>query len=417
MRTTTLLRRLVNVKHTLVTDWKWDWDSGEMVLSVKPSWRRPRCSGCRKRRVPIYDSKEARYWRHLDFGDTIVRLCYGLRRVSCVDCGIVAERVPWATSPTARFTTAFEQQAAYLAQRLDKTTIAELMRIAWRTVGGILERVVARLRPADVLAGLTMIGVDEISYRKGHRYLTVVVDHVSRRVVWARKGRSADTLAQFFAELGPKRRQRIKLVTMDMSAAYISAVRKAVPHAQIVFDRFHVQQLVNTAVDKTRREEWQRLRTQVGDVPASELKGMRWAVLKRPWNLTPEQADKLSTLSKSNGRLYRAYLLKESFADILDRRQPNVVKAMLTDWLSWASRSRLPAFVKVARTIRKHLDDIVAYIRNWRLTNAVVEGLNNTARLASRRAYGFHSAKAMIAMIMLCCGGVYLQPTHEGLLI
>ena len=136
---------------------------------------------------------------------------------------------------------------------------------------------------------------------------------------------------------------------------------------------------------------------------------MRWPLLKNPWNLTSIESDRLSELSRENARLYRAYLLKESFAGILDRRQPNVASVKLREWLSWASRSRLPGFVKAARTIRRHLEDIVAYIR-FRFTNAVAEGLNNKVRLLTRRAYGFHSAEAVISMVMLCCTGIDLNP-------
>ena len=193
---------------------------------------------------------------------------------------------------------------------------------------------------------------------------------------------------------------------MDMSAAYITVVTQQVPHAQIVFDRFHVQQLVNEALDETRREEWRRLRT-VDEQHAKKVKGLRWSLLKNPWNLTPTQSQRLSTLQQDNGRLYRAYLLKETFAGILDRHQPNVVTDRLNEWLSWASRSRLPEFVKVTRTIRGHLSDIVAYIR-WGVTNGIVEGLHNKVRVITRRAYGFHSASALIGMIMLCCTNIRL---------
>ena len=200
---------------------------------------------------------------------------------------------------------------------------------------------------------------------------------------------------------------------MDMSAAYITVVTQQVPHAQIVFDRFHVQQLVNEALDETRREEWRRLRT-VDEQHAKKVKGLRWSLLKNPWNLTPTQSQRLSTLQQDNGRLYRAYLLKEMFAGILDRHQPNVVTDRLNEWLSWASRSRLPEFVKVTRTIRGHLSDIVAYIR-WGVTNGIVEGLHNKVRVITRRAYGFHSASALIGMIMLCCTNIRLRPPRVRL--
>jgi len=260
---------------------------------------------------------------------------------------------------------------------------------------------------------LVNIGVDEVSYRKGHRYLTLVSDHETRRIIWAKEGKSSETFAAFFEDLGQERCKAIKLVSMDMSEAYIQTARQYIPQAQIVFDRFHVQQLVGDAVDETRREEWRRLK-EISDEAATEIKGLRYSLLKNPWNLTAEQSDRLSDLQKDNARLYRAYLLKESFASILDRRQPNVAKKKLEDWISWASHSRLPAFVKTARTIRKHLDDIVAYVR-FRFTNSTAEGLNNKVRLLTRRAYGFHSAEAVIGMVMLCCTGIKLSPVLKML--
>jgi transposase len=289
---------------------------------------------------------------------------------------------------------------------MDKTTVTKLFRIGWRTVGRIVERVVKRRRPDDALDGLECIGVDELSYRKGHRYVTLVCDHLSRRIVWGHEGKSAASLAAFFEELGEQRCRNIRVVTMDMSQAFIEMVRKYVPWAEIVFDRYHIESLVRAALDKTRRQQWRSLQgTEEGD----GIKHLRWALLKSKWNLTPMESEKVSKLPRRNARLYRAYLLKESFVGILDRRQPNVVKRKLKEWLSWASRSRLPEFVRVARTIKKHLDGIVEYVR-CRLSNGLLEGLNNKARLITRRAYGFHSADATLAMIMLCCSNLRLNP-------
>ena len=340
-------------------------------------------------------------------------LRYGLRRVSCRACGVVAEAVPWCDVTTARFTTRFEDAVGFLVPRCDTTSVQEMFDSAWVTVGQIVERVMQRQRPADPLDGLMAIGIDELSYRKGHKYVTTVTDQLSGRIVWAADGKNAETLTAFFDALGAERRAAIEVVTMDMSEAYITVVQQTVAHAQIVFDRFHVQKLVNEALDETRREEWRRLRG--GDkAEAKTVKGLRWPLLNPPWNLTPTQAHRLSTLQPDNNRLYRAYLLKDTFAGILDRHQPHVVTAQLTDWLSWASRSRLPRFVKVARTIRRHLNDIVAYIR-WGLTNGIVDGLNNKVRVITRRAFGFHSASALIAMIMLCCTNLELHPPRVRL--
>ena len=412
MRMTTLLKKLLKIKHLVVDDF--EVENGALVIDVHPRWKKPRCSHCgRHRKCSGYDTLRPRLWRHLDWGGVRIYLRYQPKRVTCPHCGVVVERVPWAASASTRFTWDFEEQVGFYAQRLDKSAVELAFGIAWRTVGSIIERVVYRHRPDNPLKKLRDIGVDELSYRKGHRYLTLVTNHATGRIVWAREGKSADTLKAFFSEIGDKGRSLIRTVTMDMSQAYISAVRSVVPHAQIIFDRFHVQKLVNEALDETRREEWRRLRASDKDA-AKAVKGLRWPLLKHRWNLTPKQEARLSTLQRDNARLYRAYLIKDEFSAILDRHQPNVVKDKLQGWLSWASHSRLPAFVKVARTIRKHLDDIVAYVR-YRLTNGVVEGLNNKARLLTRRAYGFHSASAAIAMIMLSCTGIDLQPIVKTL--
>lgn len=413
MRMTSVLRKLLGIKHLVVEGAR--VEDGSLIVEAHPSWRVKRCSRCHGRVWACYDRQQRRRWRHLDFGAFQIYVEFQPCRVDCGRCGIVVEQVPWSDDPRSRFTTDFEDRVAYLAQRVDKSSIEQLMRVAWRTVGRIIERVMAKRRPADPLANLEYIGVDELSYRKQHHYVTVVVDHREQQVVWGGEGKSADSLLAFFEQLGPERCKAIKVVTMDMSGAYIKAVRKMLPHAQIVFDRFHVQKLVNDALDETRREQWRTLRAAADADAAAALKKTRWVLLKRPWNMTTIETEKLTKIQARNKRLYRGYLLKEALACILDRRQPNVVRRLLQEWLAWASRSRLSAFVRVARTIRKHLDDIVAYVRFYRLSNGPTEGLNNKARLATRRAFGFHSSKAVLAMIMLCCSGLHLAPVVKKL--
>jgi len=388
-------------------------EDGALVVHVRPTGRRPRCSGCGRRRPTGAVATEQRRWRHLDLAGVMLFLSYDIRRVSCPSCGVVVERVPWATDVHGRFTDDFDDQVAHLAQRCDKTSIENMLGIAWRSVGRCIERVMKRRGRGAPLDGLSLVGVDELSYRKHHHYLTLVADHVEGRIVWGKAGKDAETLKAFFDALGEERRKEIKVVSMDMSGAYMNAVREAVPHAQIVFDRFHVQALAGKALDETRRDLWQELRREDPEA-AKALKHTRWALLKDPVNLTEAEVAKLSEIQRVNVRLYRGYLLKEQLGDILDRRQPNVVRALLLSWISWALRSRLPAFVRTAQTIRQYLDEIVAYIR-WRVTNGLVEGLNNKARLLTRRAYGFHSAEAVLAMIMLCCSGIVIPPPRKRL--
>ena len=199
-----------------------------------------------------------------------------------------------------------------------------------------------------------------------------------------------------------------------MGQAYIKACKARLANAEIVFDRFHVEKLASDAMDRTRRQEWQRLRREDPE-SADSIKGLMWPMRKLPWHLTPRQHDRLSTLKQDNSRLYRAYLLKAKLGDIMDRKQPNVVKKMLEAWVSWATHSHLPEFVRVGKTIREHFDGIMAYIRH-RLTNGVTEGMNTKVRLINRRAYGFHSATAAIALMMLTCTGITIAPprVHIG---
>jgi transposase len=385
------------------------FEAGALVVSVRPRWRKPRCGECGKR-APGYDTlPEPRLWRALAFGAVEVFLEYTMRRVDCPRCGVRVEQVPWAAFGS-RFTKRFEEMVAYLAQLTDKTAVTKLMGVSWRAVGNIVERIVAERLDSTRLDGLRRIGIDEFSYRKHHRYVTTVVDHDCGKVVWTGKGNGGDTLRAFFDELGPERLAQLETITMDMAAGYLSAIQQRAPHVHIVFDRFHVQSLASNAVDKVRREQWRELR---GTPEGNAVKKSRWPLLKNRWDLTRKQRQKLSEVQKNNQRLYRAYLLKEALAHTLDYRQPKRAGDALDDWLAWASRSRLHPFVALARTIRKRKDGILAYVKE-RLTNGIVEGINNRLRMIARRAFGFHSAEALMSMLFLCCGGIQLHPPLPG---
>lgn len=380
-------------------------DAVGLVVGVRPTWRRPRCGRC-GRRAPGYDRRDARLWRHLSFGECRVWLEYAPRRVKCADCGVRTEALPWAAAGS-HFTLPLEEFVAYLAQTTDHTNASRIAGVAWGSVGSIVERVVARCRDPAALEGLRRIGVDEFSYRKYHRYLTTVVDHDRRRVVWAGVGRSSKTLAPFFELLGEQGCAAMEVVTIDLSAAFTKAAREGLPNAQIVYDRFHVQRLASDALDEVRRDVQRNLdRT---DDLRSALKRSRFALLKSPWNLSATERSKLADVQRANQPLYRAYLLKETLRQALSYKQPWRAERALRAWLAWASRSKLKPFVRVARTIRKHLGGVLAYVRE-RLTNGIVEGINNRLRMIARRAFGFHGPGPLISMLFLCCGGIELKP-------
>ncbi len=339
--------------------------------------------------------------------------CYiqaSLRWTDCKICGIAVEQVPWAPARSS-FTYCFEDVVAWLVREMSKTAVSKLVGVDWKTVGRIIERVVQRCREPIDLTNLTAISVDEISYRKGHRYLTLVIDIEKGRVVWGNEGKSAESLKAFFDEIGEEACAKIKHAAIDMGKAFIKAITENLPNARIVFDRFHVQAVVSGAVDEVRREEWRC--TTKGSPERKALKRSRYALLKNPWNLTTKQEMKLASLQETNKRIYRAYLLKESFADIF-RSFPIVQEAemRMSEWLGWASRSKLKPFVKAATTIREHLGGILAYFETG-FTTGISEGFNNKARLATRRAYGFHSPQAALAMIELTCTGLEISLPHR----
>jgi transposase len=402
-----ILSQLLSLKKTRVIGY--EFLPLGLMLDVKTTFRHGRCSGCGHRCRRVKDRNPGRVWRHLDFAGMRVTLRSSLRRLDCPRCGVLVEWVPWAATGSD-FTLRFEEQVAFLAQHANKTVVSEMLGIAWRTVGSVIERVLARLGPRDLLAGLRRIGVDELSYRRHHEYITIVVDHDTGRIVWARPGRNADTLKAFFIELGTERCAALENVSIDMSQSYIEAVKEKAPNAQIVFDRFHVQRLAHDALDEVRRQEVAKAGGPATD-RGNVFKHTRWALQKNPWNLTAVETGRLSFLQRANKPLYRGYLLKESLAAILDRRQHKVARVKLDEWCAWARRSRLAPFAKVGRTIKRHLDGVVAYVATG-LSNGRVEGLNGKARTLTRRAYGFHNAHSLIAMLFLCCSGITLHPVR-----
>jgi transposase len=282
------------------------------------------------------------------------------------------------------------------------SSVAELLRVTWRTTQAIVERVVADLAGrTDLLEGLRRIGIDEIAYRKGHRYVTCVVDHDTGRLVWAREGRNTSTLDQFFSDLGEDRSALLTHISADGAEWIHTVVQASAPQALICLDPFHIMQWVTKALDGVRRKMWREL--QATDA-ASQVKGARWALLKSPLELTEDQRISVAVIAKTNRPLYRAYLLKEQMRAAIAVKGAEG-RALLGGWVAWAKRSRLPEFAKLANTIERFRP----YIWNTmeqELSNARSEATNTHLRVLTRRAYGFHSPAALIAMAMLTRGGL-----------
>ena len=404
MRVQTAFSRMLRLPGASIVDVSFGVEG--VIVTVRLRRRRRVCSRCGQtgRGLEIHDRRLKR-WRHLDLGANRCVIECELRRLRCRDCGVHLEWVPWAR-PDTHHTRDFEDVVAWLAQQMAKTPIAGLLRIGWDTVGRIVERVVADHLDEKRLEGLVAIGVDEISYRRGQRYLTSVVDHRVGAVVWCAPGRNAATLQAFFDLLGDRKRS-IRAVSIDMSGGYEKAIRDAIPDAEIAFDPFHVVRLAQRAVDQVRRDEWnthERSHTPKG----KWIKGTRWSLLKSPQKQTVPQLALLAEVQQANKPMFRAFLLKEELRVLYQLDDPALAPAHLDAWLAWASRSKLDPFVKLARTIRRHRAGILAAIRLG-LNNGRLEGLNSRIRLISHRSFGFHSADPLIALVYLCCTRIVIE--------
>jgi transposase len=399
--------RLLQVEQVVVESVRFDEVEQAVVVGVRLLARvAGRCGVC-GRRCPGFDrGRGRRRWRTVDVGVVRAFLEADAPRVRCAVHGVVVARVPWARHGSGH-TYAFDDLVAWLARQTSRSAVCGLLRISWRTVGQVIARVMADADAAapDRWAGVRRIGIDEISYRRGHKYLTVVVDHDTRRPLWIGEGRSKATLAQFFDQLGPERCAQIALVSADGADWIFYAVAEYLPNAKLCLDPFHVVAWAGDALDKVRAQVWSAV--------AKDLKGARWALWKNPQDLTEGQQAKLARIAATNQPLYRAYLLKEQLRQVFAPGGEERVE-LLDQWLAWAARSRLAPFVDLARRIRTYFRQDIVNTLVYRMSNGILESTNTKIRLLTRIAFGFHSAAALIAMINLHLGGHHIDPPGRG---
>jgi transposase len=422
VRSATVWRALLGVEKAVIE--RVELLDGAVLIAHVRAARGPqgRCGLCR-RRCPRYDlGGGRRRWRGLDLGTVRTFVEADAPRVSCPEHGVTVAHVPWARHG-AGHTVAFDATVAWLAVHTSKSAVTQLMRIAWRSVGSIVARVWADMDAAagDRLVGLRRIGIDEISYKRGHRYLTVVVDHDTGRLLWALPGRDRATLTRFFELLGPQRCAQITHVSADGADWIAQVITQFCPSAEQCLDPFHVVRWATHALDLVRREAWNAARRSSrtrskgrgrrdARGPAQAIQHSRYALWKNPDRLTDRQRAKLDWIAKTQPRLYRAYLLKEGlrYAFAVKGEAGHVA---LDRWISWARRCRIPQFVELSRRITAHRDRIYATLTH-RLSNALVESVNTKIRLLTRIAFGFRSAEALISLAMLSLGG--LRPVLPG---
>jgi len=406
MLVASLVRRTLGVTdHRVVS--ATEEPSGLMVRLDRKRLRRLPCSVCGTR-CPVYDRLAERPWRHVPLWGIPAQIVYAPARVRCPTCGVKVEKIPWGPSKSPLSLPLVILLATW-ARLLAMDVVASLFGVCWSTVAAAVRQAVAHGLAHRDTSTVFLLGIDEISRKKGHVYHTQVYDLERKRLLWSGEGRGADTLRRFFAEWGPERTARIVGICCDMWAPYVDVIKETCPEAILVFDKFHIVRHLLTAVNDVRKDDARRLRRDHPDL----LAGTKYVWLKNPWNLTPKQRQRLGFLMKLNGRIQRAYLLKEAFRDFWNYRRRGWARHFLQKWFWWATHSRLEPLRNFAWLLRRHQDDILAYF-DLHIDNGAVEAMNNNAKSVSHRAHGFRTAAWFSTVLLHALGHLPLPEfTHR----
>ena len=370
-------------------------DHKSIEIAVRPRKGSPAvCSRCHQT-APGYDQLAERRYDFIPFWGFLVFLLYAMRRVDCRRCqAVVVEEVPWGNG-THQLTNAYMLFLARWARRLSWKETAEAFRTSWDKVCDAVEHVVTFGLEHRTLGQIDAIGVDEIQYAKGHKYLTLVyqIDLGVTRLLWVWKERTIESFQGFFTTIGAEITAKIVFVCSDMWEPYLKVIREKCSQALHILDRFHIVAKMNKALDEVRTGESRRIASE-GQTPL--LKKSRWLLLKREENLKTEQRFRLRELLRYNLSTVRAYLLKEAFQQLWDYNSPAWAAKFLDEWCRQTMRSRIEPMKKIARSLRQHRELILNYFRAQKLlSSGVVEGLNNKAKVTMRKSYGFRTFRVL----------------------
>ena len=366
------------------------------------SWECPQCS----KKLALYDHAEERTWRHLDSCQFQTHLHARIPRVECGEHGVVQVMVAWA-EPRSRFTLLFERLAIDVLSQCDVTGATRILRISWDEAWGLMERAVKRGRKRKARSVVRRIGVDEKAAAKGHRYLTLVCDLDKGTVEHVGEERKQATLDGYYAGLSKKQLDGIEAVAMDMWEPYIQATLARVPDAanKIVFDRFHVMGHVGKAVDKVRKQEHRTLMAEDDET----LKGSKYLWLYSRENLPESRRAEFAALRRQNLKVGRAWAIKEALRRLWHYVYPAAGMNFWKRWYFWATHSRLEPIREAAKTVKRHIDNILTYYQHP-VTNAMSEGLNSKIQKIKSMACGFRNTENFKTSIYFHCGGLYLYP-------
>ena len=397
------IRILLNLKGLIVNDFQFKTRDKDLNLWVKPYKNGCLCPHCKRRCRIIHTLDNPRIWRDIPVCGWSVFFWYCPREILCPTHNRVQEEIPWAEN-LARITYRFEYAMLVYCQLMTQKAAAKLLRIPKSTLSDLLHRVIKRLRDGHRIRGLKTIGIDEISYCKGHKYATIVYDIDRSRVVWAGPGKGRETIDDFFNNnLSQYQKKKIKWATCDMSRAYIGAIEDHCPNATLVLDRFHIAKALNNAVDEVRKEQWR-----LADPDERKaLKGLRWLLFKHSSKRSKKDTRTLNALHKGNRRIHRAWVLKDEFEQFWEYKARWAAERFLKRWMTTALKSRLEPIRDFVETLKRHQHRILPYIETG-LTNAIAEGLNRIIRIVKNRASGFRSLPAFFDMIFLTVGDLDL---------
>jgi transposase len=396
MQLKTILNRVEPFKSFVYGKATWVEGPGRPTIEVEVHARkngRAICSGCGCRRAG-YDRLPTRRFEFVPLWGIAVFFLYAMRRVNCPTCGVTAERVPWAVGKS-RLTTSYRWFLARWAKRLSWEEVASIFQTTWRNVYESVKEAVFWGVGHQDLGPIGAIGVDEIQWQRGHRYLTLVyqIEEGMKRLLWVAGERTEESLRGFFRCLSEAERQSVRFVCSDMWQPYLNVIAEQLQQAVHVLDRFHIMKKMNEAIDEVRRKEARRL-TENGYEPV--LKHSRWCLLKHPENRTEKETVKLSELLQYNLQSVRSHLLREDFQRFWEYRSPGWAVKFLEEWCIRTMRSKIEPMKKIVGTLREHRDLILNWFRaKGRISAGSVEGLNNKAKLTTRKAYGFRTYEAI----------------------